>query len=372
MICGSIGGGSTTGVGGAFNKGIRRGFVEGIDVIELDLAYSNSDGLLKRSSTFAKYAMKSSQLALTESYDLLVATSTPLTAAIPGIFAKWFRRKPFVFEVRDLWPELPRAMGVVTNPIILSLMAATEWIGYKSANRLIGLSPGIVEGIASKGVPSSNIVMIPNGCDLDIFSDVSEPWRPEGVADEDLMAVYAGTHGVANGLSILIEVADILRKKNRDDIKIVLVGSGKTKSQLIQQATSRGLTNIVFHEPVTKRKLAGLMASTNVGLQVLANVPAFYYGTSPNKFFDYLAAGVPVLNNYPGWVASLIQEERCGFVVPPENAEEFASALILASEDRQSLKKFGVNAKNLAVKSFDRNVLSKNWVREIEGVFLSR
>src|SRR5690606_1979552 len=179
--------------------------------------------------TFLRFAYRSIGLALTRDYDLVFATSTPLTAGIPGIFARWLRRKPFVFEVRDLWPELPREMGVITNPIILGLMSLLEWATYRSAHRLIGLSPGIVAGIERRGVYRELIALIPNGCDLDIFQgkvednahsarddldnsdggdpDTTAPRRPDGVAESDLMAIFTGAHGIANGLDAVLDAA---------------------------------------------------------------------------------------------------------------------------------------------------------------------
>jgi hypothetical protein len=149
MVCGSRSGGGS-GLDEPFIKGVRRGSVDGIDVIEFDLPYSNADGFVTRTMTFVKFAVRSVWLALTERYDVVFATTTPLTAGIPGIFARWLRGKPFVFEVRDLWPELPRAMGVIRNPMVLGAMSALEWTSYRSAHRLVGLSPGIVEGIAHR------------------------------------------------------------------------------------------------------------------------------------------------------------------------------------------------------------------------------
>lgn len=367
MVCGSYGGGET-GLLQPFVEGRRRGTVDGIDIIEFDLAYANTDGLVKRSMTFLKFAFRSIGLALTESYDVLFATTTPLTAGIPGIFARWLRGKPFVFEVRDLWPELPRAMGVIRNPMVLWAMGVLEWASYRSAHRLIGLSPGIVEGIAHREVPRNSIVLVPNGCDLGIFGEDVESWRPAQVKPTDLMAVFAGTHGMANGLDAVLDVASELKRRGRDDIKLLLIGQGKLKSGLQARAEREGLSNVVFHEPVNKMKLAGLMAVTDVGLQVLANVPAFYYGTSPNKFFDYIAAGLPVLNNYPGWLAEMIREYQCGFAVPPDNPIAFADALEQAATDRSALKAMGVRGHELAKKKFNRERLADLWVDWVTGV----
>jgi glycosyltransferase involved in cell wall biosynthesis len=367
IVCGSYGGGET-GLFQPFEGGKRRGTVDGIDIIEFDLAYSNVDGFIKRVITFAKFAMHSIYLVFTEGYDVLFATTTPLTAGIPGILARWILGKPFVFEVRDLWPELPRAMGVIRNPLMLWCMSVLEWASYRSAHRLVGLSPGIVEGIARRGVQRERIAVIPNGCDLDIFGERAQPWRPDGIASSDLMAVFAGTHGMANGLDAVLDAAAELKRRGRNDIKLLLIGQGKLKAGLQLRTLRENLDNVIFHEPVNKAKLAGLMAAADLGLQVLANVPAFYYGTSPNKFFDYIAAGLPVLNNYPGWLAEMITKRQCGFAVPPGSAQAFADALEQAAADRDALKMMGRLGLELARTEFNREKLANTWVNWVTGV----
>ena len=367
MVCGSYRGGETD-LTESFVNGLRRGTVDGIDVIEFNLAYSNNDSFIKRSLTFAKFAMRSVGLAFTEQYDVVFATTTPLTAGIPGIFARWLRRKPFVFEVRDLWPELPRAMGVIRNPMVLGAMGILEWVSYRSAHRLIGLSPGIVDGIARLNVPSERISLVPNGCDLDIFTGDLEPWQPISVKQDDLMAVFAGTHGIANGLDAVLNAAQVLKQRGREDIKLVLIGQGKLKTELQAHAKDDGLTNVIFYDPVDKNQLAGLLASADIGLQILANIPAFYYGTSPNKFFDYISAGLPVLNNYPGWLAEQINKHQCGFVVPPDNDEDFADALEKAADNRDELIMMGKNGRKLAESKYDRKLLADQWVDWVTGV----
>ena len=366
MVCGSYGGGET-GLAQPFVRGRRRGQVDGIDIVEFDLGYSNSDGFMKRALTFLKFALRSIGLVFTERYDLVFATTTPLTAGIPGVFARWLRGKPFVFEVRDLWPELPRAMGVIRNPLVLGAMSVLEWASYRSAHRLIGLSPGIVEGIVRRGVLPERVTMVPNGCDLGIFGAEVAPWRPESIRADDLMAVFAGTHGIANGLDAVLDAAAELKRRGRGDIKLLLIGQGKLKPALQARAQRAGLDNVVFHEPVNKARLAGLMAASDLGLQILGNVPAFYYGTSPNKFFDYIAAGLPVLNNYPGWLAELIQQYDCGFAVPPASPMAFADALEQAASDRLALKAMSLRGRALAKKEFDRALLAERWVDWVEG-----
>lgn len=362
MVCGSYDGGNT-GLNSEFRRGRRKGVVDDIEVIEFNLAYSNADGFLKRAFLFLLFALRSVIVALTHRYDVLFATTTPLTAGVPGICARWLRGKPFVFEVRDLWPELPREMGVITNPVILWAMGVLEWVSYRSAHHVIGLSPGIIKGVERCGVFKKRTSLIPNGCDFSIFEkEKVESWRPSGVKKSDLLAVFTGTHGIANGLNSVLDAAKLLQERGRNDIKIALVGDGKLKPALQIRAKELNLDNVVFHDPVDKKTLAGLIKEADIGIQSLANVPAFYFGTSPNKFFDYISAGLPVLNNYPGWLAGLIDETQCGFVVQPDSPQQFANALEKAADDRDALKAMGSAASKLAHRDFDRDKLGKKFV----------
>ena len=128
------------------------------------------------------------------------------------------------------------------------------------------------------------------------------------------------------------------------------------------------MDNCIFIDPVPKRELAEYLKGADVGMQLLKNVPAFYYGTSPNKFFDYIATGLPVLNNYPGWIAEIVEENSCGFVVSPDDPAAFADALESAADDRAELIKMGNNARVLAEQKFDRKYLADEFVDWIEGV----
>lgn len=361
VVCGSYDGGET-GLDKPFIRGRREGFVDGIRVIEFNLSYSNSDNFYKRIFIFLRYAFKGIKLIFTEKYDLVFATSTPLIAGIPGIAARWLRRKPFVFEVRDLWPELPKEMGIIKNKFILNMLYFLESILYKSANRCVGLSPGIVDGILKTGIKNNKVIMIPNGCDFSVFNSSVKTWHLDRINTNDLLAVFSGTHGLANGLNSLLSTAVELNKRDRKDIKLVLIGQGALKAELQKKALDLNLTNIIFLKPVSKERLAGLFKRADLGLQVLANIPAFYYGTSPNKFFDYISAGLPVINNYPGWLSEMIIDNQCGFAVKPDDPKAFADALESAADNKDDLKIMGKNALNLAKKNFNRISLADEWV----------
>lgn len=361
VVCGSYRG-AATGLEGSFVRGARRGFVDGIEVIELSLAYSNHHGFIRRTATFMRFALRSAWIAISEPCDLIFATSTPLTAGVPGIVGKVLRRRRFAFEVRDLWPELPRAMGVIRNPVILGLMSALEWCCYRSADRCIGLAPGIVDGIASRGIPRSRIDLIPNAADVELFKPGSN--RSQGPR---IRAVFTGTHGLANGLDSVLDAAGELRQRGDDLVQIDLIGDGKLKASLKERAQAEGLSSVTFVDPLPKTALANILSEADVGLMILANVPAFYYGTSPNKFFDYLASGLPVICNYPGWVSDLITEHQCGIAVAPGDPEAFADALQAIASDPVRRRTMGMNARTLA-KRFDREELAEQFVDILERV----
>lgn len=363
---------SNTGLNTEIKKGTRRGVVDGIDVIEIVIPYSNHDGFIKRTLKFLQFSWRCIRLVFQEKYDLLFATSTPLTVAIPGIVLKFFKpKKRFIFEVRDLWPELPKAMKVITNPIVLKLMAMLEKRAYLSADALVGLSPGIVAGI-KKVAPQKPVELIPNGCDRKFFQQVPKDrvvFKKFGLNQNNFIAVFTGAHGMANGLDAVLEAAKLLKEKNNKKIKFLFVGDGKLKPDLIKRAKQQNLDNCIFSDPIPKSELRAVLRSADVGLMILKNIPAFYFGTSPNKFFDYLSSELPVLTNYPGWVADLVQEYQCGVAVEPDNPEAFANELIRLSESQiGALVNMSLGSGQLAKDKFDRAQLAGKFVDVCERV----
>jgi len=367
MVCGSYALGKT-GIEEGDSGSIRRGSVDGIDIVQIHLPYSNHDSFLKRSLVFLRFSLSCIGIAFRSDYDLLFATSTPLTAGIPGIAMRIFRpSKPFVFEVRDLWPELPRAMGVITNPVVLGAMGLLEKASYHAASVCIGLSPGIVDGI-KKAAPADKLVeMIPNGCDLQFFADAKAMnWDAPTGLPEGFVAVFTGAHGIANGLFALLDAAKILKERGRQDINIVLVGDGRVKVDLQERAKRESLSSVRFLKPIPKPLIRHLLSEADVGLMVLQDVPAFYYGTSPNKFFDYIAAELPVINNYPGWLADMIEETGCGLVVPPDDPSALATALETFADNPDRIAKAKAAGLELASTRFDRSDQARRFVSLLE------
>ncbi len=368
-----------SGLNNSFKFGFRKGIVEGIEVVEINLPYSNNLNLLRRSIAFLNFSLICSAIAVISKCDLIYATSTPLTIAIPAILGKILRGRKFIFEVRDLWPELPKALGIVTNSFVLFLLESLERIAYYYADICIGLAPGICDGIARKGFKKENIYLLPNASDINLFSPLKSnkkknpkliPSLRKYIKTNSFIAAFTGAHGIANGLELLIEVAQELERRDRKDIILIFIGEGICKEKLKNKVLRNNLTNCFFIPSIPKEKLAEILRDcVDVGLMVLKNIPEFYEGTSPNKFFDYISSGLPIINNYPGWISRYIKKYNIGIAVNPDDYIDFADALITLADNRENLNIKSINSRKLAIEKFSCDNLSKNVVDLIEKLF---
>ncbi len=342
--------------------------VDGIRVLRVNETYGNEMGFLRRVISFGRFARAAQKLVSRLDADLVFATSTPLTVGIPGMKGARRLGVPFVFEVRDRWPELPIALGVIKNPVLIWYLKRMERRIYFAADRIIALSPGLKEGVCSTGYPADRVAMVPNGSDLDLFKPDDAPLEDDrfGTGD-DFRLVFTGAHGLANGLDAVLDAAGELKRRDIAGIRFVFIGQGNQRDRLIERSRREGTDAIISWVPsMPKDELARVLPRMDVGMMILKNVPAFYYGTSPNKFFDYIACGLPVLNNYPGWLAGLIEEHRCGMVVRPDDPRALADAVIWMRDHRDELKAMGLRGRELAESQFSRDQLADHFIQTLE------
>lgn len=284
---------------------------------------------------------------------VFIGSSPHLMAAFGTWAAARIRRVPFVFEVRDLWPEsYTEVSGRTRGPEI----AVMRWVAdllYRQASSVIVLAEPNAARVEARGVPSSRIVCIPNGVDLDGFS-TDEPGSDLSTPGA-FTFVYAGAHGPANGLETVVRAAHILQERGDRHIQVVLLGDGASKEGLIDLARDLRLDNVRFVDPVAKAEIAATLRTADAGLMVLAPVDLFTYGVSPNKLFDYMGAGLPVLTNVAGLVSDIVSDAGVGTTVdpgdplalaegmaamaadPPAGAAERGEAFIRAHYNRQTL-----------------------------------
>lgn len=334
----------------------------GIRVHWLPVLYSNDMGYKARTAAFFRFAWRAAHKAASLPADVIFATSTPLTIALPGAYGAMRQKVPMVFEVRDLWPELPIAVGALPNPVLQSAARGLERFAYRRSERIVALSPGMKEGIMKTGCPGTKITVIPNSADLDFFDPKhSDPRRFRKAHPETGKApliVYAGTMGRINGVGYLPRIAAAALRQG-SPMHFAAVGQGMEEENVRIEAQKRGVLGKNFHmyPAVPKRKMPEILASADLALSLVVNLKPLW-ANSANKFFDALAAGTPVAINYGGWQAELIEKSGAGIVIPPNDPEEAARRLWAFAGNEKQLAKAGQAARKLAEERFSRDRLA--------------
>jgi len=364
VVCGQYEG-SVTGLEGPFRKGRRIGAVGPINVVEFPIPCGNWQGIGARTGAFLRYAWRAARLALSEKPDLVIASSTPLTVVLPALLARRLAGVPFVYEMRDPWPELPRAMGGVPRPM-LAAMEPMANAACRRAAAVIALSEGMAETAIARGASPDRVHVVPNGCDLDLFGPHVAPWRPAEAVPWEALAVYAGAHGRANGLGQLLDAARLLRQRGEERLRLILVGDGAEKRALMERAEAEELHNVTFLDPLPKPGLASLLAGSQIGVHCLAPIQAFAEWTAPNKLMDYMAAGLPVVTNLGGRAARLLADGPAGIATPANDAAALADALQQLARNPSMRAAMGQAGRDQAIRRWDRRLLAAEFCRIAE------
>lgn len=353
--------------------------IDGIDVISLGGHYSNHLSVAGRVREFLRFTWRASRLRLRDlpaKPDVVIATSTPLTIGIPGRVQARRLKVPFIFEVRDLWPQAPIEMGALRNPVAKWLAHRLERWCYRHADHIIALSPGMTAGVVAAGTDPAKVTTIPNASDLELFNPALRDrslLEQFGVADR-FVGVHGGSMGAANGLMYLVDAATVLRDRGIDDIAFIIAGYGGTRPKLEEACAERGLTNVVFTGSIPRKELGAIVSSCDVAVVSFANRPVLATN-SPNKLFDALAAGLPAIVNSAGWTRDLVGDHDAGTYVDVTKPEELADALIVLRDDAELRARQGRNSRALAETTFARERLATQFREVLEraaGVTQSR
>ena len=344
--------------------------VGGIRCEVLDVSYSNSMSFSRRILAFLHFAVKSSIVSVRTRSDVVYATSTPLTVAVPALLTKFFRRVPMVFEVRDLWPELPIAMGALRNPAARKLALGLEWIAYHSASHIVALSPGMAEGVMGRGITEERVSVVPNSCDVARFNVPTDRLFIEEVLGFDLdspVVLYAGTFGAINGVEYLVDLASAVRAID-PGVQFLLIGQGAMEGKIVNRARELDLLDKTVHvrSMVAKERMPHLLGSATLATSVFRDIPAMR-NNSANKFFDALAAGKPIVINYGGWHHDLLEKSGAGLGLQGLPLEEAASRLVALIRDPESLRRAEEASYELAAE-FDRDLLAAKVIDVVESV----
>jgi glycosyltransferase involved in cell wall biosynthesis len=263
---------------------------------------------------------------------IVVGSSPQLFAALAARFLARSFGVPFVLEVRDLWPESLLAAGG-KGGIAHWLLDRLAWSLYRDADRILVLAKGAQEYLAARGLPVDKFIYVPNGVDIHAVAPPAKARAAEG----PFIVLYAGAHGPANGLDQVLDAAEILRPVT--NVRFLLVGDGPIKHELMRDARRRALTNVEFRGAVPKSALVELLHTADAGLMVLRDSPLFSFGVSPNKLFDYLAAGLPVVCNVRGEVAQMVKDADAGVQASDASGAALAAAVLRMAEMAPSVRR---------------------------------
>ncbi|WKK76140.1 glycosyltransferase family 4 protein [Marivirga salinae] len=340
--------------------------VDGLKVHYLPVQYENQFGFLKRIKAFLNFIMLSkSFIRKHNDYDKIIVTSTPLTV---GFIALWVQKKfniPYIFEVRDLWPEAPIQMGAIKNPLLKIWLEKQELKFYKNAERVIALSPGMRNHIEKKA-PEVKVDLIPNVADCDFFERVEEK-------DEDLVLQYGvknkfvvsyfGAVGPVNDLMSLIKCAELSMHL---PIRFLIMGEGSSLPDVKNYVAKNQLKNVFFIPYGTKDDVKDVMNVTDACYVSFLHKPVLRTN-SPNKFFDAIASGKLIITNIQGWIRGLVEKRHIGFFADSDFPAEFGEKIKPFIDSPELLMKYQKASRDTAEQFFSRNELSHHFVQAIEG-----
>ena len=344
-------------------KFLETQLIDGITLKIINVSINNKHSFTRRIYSFLVYTFFSIFYALTLKCDLVIASSGPITVGVPGLIAKIFRRKKFVFEVRDIWPEGPIELGILKNKFIQKMSYAFEKKCYKSSSLVVTLSPGMKSNITGR-FPKTNAISVTNSANIKLFSSPKEIiTHPQLVGKK--FAIYTGNIGMVNNSELLYRTAKKLREEGRDDIVILLIGDGQQKEEIIKK--SEGLNTILFLELMPKVELVNYVKNALVSIIPLNDTPILST-SSPNKLFESMAAAIPVIQTTNGWIKKMLQESQSGFTVSPTKEDELFDKLVFLADNEIEAEEIGKRGLEFARRNFDKNILSERMIKAIEKI----
>ncbi len=346
--------------------GFREVRVNGFTVQYLPVAYNQRFGFGRRVFAYLNFAVLALGYGLRlRKIDRVYAASVPLTVGLAALGLKALRGIPYFFEVGDLWPQTPIEMGMIRNFWLKKGLYAFERAVYRNAARIVALSPTMQPYIERHG-GAGKTVCLPNLADCDFFNPTPKTPALEARFNTGgrFVVTYFGAMGRVVGLDALLEVARFCQPKT-DSLLFLLVGDGSERPCLRQRTADYGLTNLRFLDPLDKPTLRDVLSVTDLVYVSFLPLPVLQTNC-PNKLFDALAAGKPVLTNLPGWHTDLLETHRCGWYAPPDQPERAWQTLQRLLSDPERLAACGQRARHLAETHFARTLLSGRFVALFE------
>jgi len=331
--------------------------IDGVTVHYIPVKYDNSYGFIRRLWSFLSFSKRAYQYARKIlNHDLLYITSTPLTVGLIALRLKRRKNLPYIFEVRDLWPEAPIQIGIIKQAWLKKFTRNFEFRIYKNSDKIVALSPGTKQYIKNL-FPEKEIHLCPNLSDCGFFSPAYE--KDQSILKElginaDFVISYFGSLGLVNHLEYLLNAAVAIQKEELN-ISLLIIGSGSQMRVLREKASNMKLSNVHFLDHVDKYRLKEYLSITDAAYISFGPYEVLEHN-SPNKFFDSLASGKIVITNVKGWIRDLVESNSCGFYYDPESTGSLMSQIKLYVEDRDLLIATQQRARELAEKEFDKDL----------------
>ena len=327
--------------------------VDGIDVIRVHIPFGGSHSILPRMIGFLWFIPVGLLAGLFSSApEVVIATSTPLTIGIPGYLLSRLRRVPFVLELRDLWPDCVVAWDLIQNKFLIGAGYWLEAFLYRKAEKLLAVTDGIREELIRKGIDPQGISVITNASDIELFN----PSGPRadltalaGVPSDAFVCIHSGSMGFANCVDLLLDAAENLR--DCPAIHFIVLGAGPQKPRLMEEVEKRQLNTVHFLDAVPKVQVPQFLRSVHLGIAAFRPSPLTYIFL-PNKFFDYLACGLPVMVNFDGEAREHLEENNAGICVPPDDIAACAQAIRELASSPERWSTMSANARRLAETRF--------------------
>lgn len=343
--------------------------INGIEVIYVKNEYSNYFTKLQKIKSFLNFVRVSIKAASKETnIDVVYATSTPLTIGAVALWLKYYKKWNFIFEVRDLWPEFPIQVGAIKNPILIKILRLFEKLIYKKANHVVVLSPGMKDGVVGTGIQETKVTIVPNMSKPNEFFPRVEDEKIVQAFKLDLNKfniIHFGAMGIANGLEYIIETAKLLQEQKHVDVNFVFLGDGATLPILQSKVKEYNLKNVQFVGKHKMNVVSEIVNCCDLSVTCFRKLPILDTN-SPNKLFDSLSAGKPIVVNSAGWTKDLVEKEDCGFFVDPDKPQDFVDKILNVKDDEDLLKRWGRNSRQLSENVFNRSILSAKVADVIE------
>jgi putative colanic acid biosynthesis glycosyltransferase WcaI len=338
----------------------------GYRIVRVPVFRSQDARALHRLLTYGTFTLTAAWNGFRQERPGAILAVSPLPAGLAAMLVHWVHRAPLVFDLQDIWPDSAVAVGVMQSSLALRLLRRLERFFYRRCALIVGITEGFRQYLLSLGVPSERLAVIHNGADWQMFA-AAEAVRPSGnlhQTDAKFVVGYVGNLGLAQGLTTLLDAADVLRE---GPVKFLLAGEGTDKPRLRKLARIGELRNVEFVDGVPRDQVAPILAACDAFLLVLRNHPLFDI-TIPSKIFEYMAAGKPILCSVGGEAAGLVSSARCGLVVKPSDGEALAAAIETLRGDPALCREMGESGKRCARERFSRDSLMAGYAELVEGV----